>query len=653
MSIAKMKQIHLIALQRDRDALMAKLLHVGCLEVNEPTAIISDSAWTEFLHREGAQTAQRKAELSELTAAMDALQKYAPQKTKLFSPKPEISEKDFLDEAALRAALENARAINAHLREVTRLTAQETRLQADRLALEPWKTLDLPLDCSGTRTTEILLGTLPTGADFDALKNALSQAVPEAEALLVSENKEQKYMMAFTLKGLTDKVLETLRSFGFAYTQLKDLHGTVQENLDRIAGELKTLGQQREQELQAVRDFGPSQAEGRVCIDRLQQQLSREETVERLMVDDTILYLGGWVPEADVPRLTGVLSEFDCAFDLADPPAEDYPEVPVKLNNNKLTSPLNMVTEMYSLPAYGSLDPNPLMAPFFILFYGIMMADMGYGMLMMIGSLLALKKMKVTGGAHHFAALLGLCGISTFIVGLLTGSFFGDFIPQVAKIVNPNTTLTALPSVFTPLTDTVAILIGALCLGFIQVITGMIISVVKKCRDGQAMDAVFNEVAWWLMIAGVALLVLKIGAGKIVLILGAADLVVGQFVTKKKVGAALGGLLGAVYNGVTGLFSDILSYSRLMALMLSGSIISTVFNTLGAVADNLIVFVIISMLGNALNFALNLLGCYVHDLRLQVLEFFGRFYEDGGRPYRPFAMNTKYVNIIKEEQEND
>ena len=167
------------------------------------------------------------------------------------------------------------------------------------------------------------------------------------------------------------------------------------------------------------------------------------------------------------------------------------------------------------------------------------------------------------------------------------------------------------------------------------------------------MDAVFNEVAWWLMIAGVALLVLKIGAGKIVLILGAADLVVGQFVTKKKVGAALGGLLGAVYNGVTGLFSDILSYSRLMALMLSGSIISTVFNTLGAVADNLIVFVIISMLGNALNFALNLLGCYVHDLRLQVLEFFGRFYEDGGRPYRPFAMNTKYVNIIKEEQEND
>lgn len=346
MSIAKMKRIHLIALQRDRDALMAKLLHVGCLEINEPTAILSDSAWTEFLHREGANTAERKAELNELNAAMDALQKYAPQKTKLLAPKPEISEKDFLDGKALDKALVNARTVNAHLREMTRLTTQETRLQADRLALEPWRSLDLPLDCTGTRSTEILLGTLPSSVDFSALQNALAQSVPEAEAMLIFENKEQKYMMAITLKALTDKVLETLRAFGFAYTQIKDLHGTVQENLDRIAGETQTVVQQREQELQAVRDMGPSQKDGRLCLDRLNQQLSREETIERLMGDDTILYLDGWAPEADVPALTQVLNEFDCAYDLADPPEEDYPEVPVKLNNSKLTSPLNMVTEM-------------------------------------------------------------------------------------------------------------------------------------------------------------------------------------------------------------------------------------------------------------------------------------------------------------------
>jgi V/A-type H+-transporting ATPase subunit I len=107
--------------------------------------------------------------------------------------------------------------------------------------------------------------------------------------------------------------------------------------------------------------------------------------------------------------------------------------------------------------------------------------------------------------------------------------------------------------------------------------------------------------------------------------------------------------VGIVYNGVTGYFSDILSYARVMALMLSGAVIAQVFNTLGTVTGNVITFVIISLIGNALNFALNLLGCYVHDLRLQCLEFFGRFYVEGGRPFKPLSVNTKYVDIIKEE----
>ena len=112
----------------------------------------------------------------------------------------------------------------------------------------------------------------------------------------------------------------------------------------------------------------------------------------------------------------------------------------------------------------------------------------------------------------------------------------------------------------------------------------------------------------------------------------------------------LGTLLGTVYNGVTGIFSDVLSYSRLMALMLSGSIIASVFNTLGTTVNNVVVFIVIAIIGNTLNFALNILGCFVHDLRLQCLEFFGKFYKDGGKAFRPLAVNTKYVDIMKEEQ---
>ena len=152
-----------------------------------------------------------------------------------------------------------------------------------------------------------------------------------------------------------------------------------------------------------------------------------------------------------------------------------------------------MVTEMYSLPAYGSLDPNPLMAPFFILFYGIMMADMGYGLLMILAGLLITKKYHPKGTAGNLFGLLTLCGGSTFIMGAITGGFFGDFLTQLFALTGVSNDF-ALPALFTPLNDTMMILVGAMCLGFVQIITGMAISFVKKLKHGQIMDAVWEEV---------------------------------------------------------------------------------------------------------------------------------------------------------------
>ena len=308
---------------------------------------------------------------------------------------------------------------------------------------------------------------------------------------------------------------------------------------------------------------------------------------------------------------------------------------------------MNMVTEMYSLPAYDGVDPNPLMAPFFILFYGIMLADMGYGVLMIIIALLILGKKKPRRGMRNFFELLLWCGVSTTVWGAITGGFFGDMPLQIAKIINPETTWTGLPSLFTPLNDTIMILLGAMALGVVQIITGMAISFVEKCKAGDVFGAVFEEGTWWVIFAGGALAALGIGsvAGvPVVLVIGGVMLFIGSARGKKGFGIFTG-FVGAIYNGVTGYFGDILSYSRLMALMLAGSVIAQVFNTIGAIAGNLIVFLIISIAGNALNFALNLLGCFVHDLRLQCLEYFGKFYKDGGKPFRPLEINTKFVNV--------
>ncbi|MBR5741887.1 MAG: V-type ATP synthase subunit I, partial [Firmicutes bacterium] len=231
-------------------------------------------------------------------------------------------------------------------------------------------------------------------------------------------------------------------------------------------------------------------------------------------------------------------------------------------------------------------------------------------------------------------------GISTFVFGALTGGFMGDFIPQFAKIAFGKDI--ALPALFSPLDSITTILIGSMALGVVQIVTGMAISVVLKCKKGQFLDAFFGEITWWVVFAGLALMVLKVTP--YVLYAGIALVVIGPLVQGKGFGK-ITGIFSSIYSNVTGYFGDILSYSRLMALMLSGCVIAQVFNTLAALFGSVIPFVIVALIGNLFNMALNILGCFVHDLRLQCLEFFNKFYEDGGKPFEPLENRTKYVDI--------
>ena len=646
MSIVKMKRLRLIALSRDRDELLSSLLHAGCVEVSEPPADLADP----LLRRDKARVAEAKSELAELKQALSVLRRQAPQKEGLLTPRQVVRERDLLDHGAMAAALEKARTVNDHAKAAGQCSARETRLNAELQSLRPWEACDLPLNEAGTRCVAVLLGTVPSAVDFDAMAGAVSEAAEASQVTLLSADGQQQCLEVLVHRSQEGAALEALRSYGFSLPQFKDASGTARDNVRRLEEEMEAVRAQRQAELDAIRAMGPETGALKLCVDQVQQVLATEETKERILAGGSILCLDGWVDEPNVSKLEQALAAFDCAWELTDPAPEEYPKVPVKLQNGPLTRCMNMVTEMYALPVYGTVDPNPLMAPFFILFYGIMMADMGYGLLMVLGAVFMIKKMRARGGMRNFAELLFYCGISTFVIGALTGGFFGDFLPQLASIINPDTTFTALPALFTPLEDTMAILVGSLVLGFIQIITGQVVSFVKKAQDGHLWDGVWDEGPWWMIYLGVGLLALGVGnvAGyPVVLIVGILMLAYGSTRNSKGIGK-VGAFVGAVYNGATGIFGDVLSYARLMALMLSGSIIASVFNTLGAITGNVITFVLIAMVGNALNFALNLLGCYVHDLRLQCLEFFKTFYQDGGKPFRPLAINTKYVDIKEE-----
>ena len=640
MAIVKMKKLRVMAMAGQKEELLRQLLRLGCVEISEPDSKLADPAWAALLQRGTSHLVNKKSEIADVDTALAAIKKYAQLKDGLFIKRRPISEKDFLDTGTADQAKEAAQKIGDLLRSLTQLQGDETRLQTRWAGLLPWKSLDMPLELEGTTYTRFRLGVCPGSTDIGQVKTELGASGAAAELYEISGDKQQKYLLLISLRADEEAALEVLRPHGFSVVTIPDTTGTAADNIARLDAQIAENEKQQSVAVDAIVKSAGARNALRLYADRLTAEAAEETNAERLMTDGTILFFEGWVPAEKLSKVEKLLTSMDCAWEASDPTEDEISQVPVLLKNNWLTRPLNMVTEMYSLPAYDNVDPNPLMAPFFILFYGIMMADMGYGLLMILASVLITRAYRPKGTAGHLFALMGLCGVSTFIMGAITGGFFGDFLTQVVLLTTGKDF--ALPALFTPLDDTLMILVGAMCLGFVQIVTGMVISLVQKVKKGQVMDAVWEEITWFVVFAGIGLMVL--GVTNIVLYVGLVMVVAGPVITGKGLGK-ITGIFGSLYNHVTGYFGDILSYSRLMALMLAGSVIAQVFNTLGAIPGNIVVFIIISMAGNALNFALNLLGCYVHDLRLQCLEYFGKFYEDGGKPFRPLAVNTKFVDI--------
>ena len=650
MAIVKMKGLRLLAMRSDREALLELLQGMGCVEIDEPDQ--DPQTWQGLLSQLGSQTlsrpdgqalSQAREDLQAAQRALAVLKRHGDKGRGLLAPRPRLTRQQLFDgeeqgKQAVQQVLEADRQLAA-------LEAQHSKLLTQRAALAPWLELNIPLDTASTQEMVVQFGTVTAGVELEHVQRAVEGASELAQLTQANVDRDVRYCLLVCHTSAQEEVLQALRDFGWFRMNLSGWTGTAKENDQRIARELEQNEQESAQAEQQLAQMTSLAEPIRQAADRASVRINREEGRSRLLDTEKTFLLEGWVPAENWPQLESQLKNYPCAWELRDPTEEEYPKVPVKLKNNWFTRPLSMVTEMYSLPAYNGLDPNPLMAPFFILFYGIMMADMGYGLLMMIASVVVLKKSRPRAGMHNFFALLGLCGVSTFIMGALTGGFFGDFISQLLKLINPESTFVWFwPTLFTPLEDTMMILVGAMALGFVQILVGMAISFVKKLRRGQVMDAIWEEVTWWVVFAGLALAIL--GVTNLVIILGGVMVVAGPILTEKGFGK-ITGIFGSLYNHVTGYFGDILSYSRLMALMLAGSVIAQVFNTLGAIPGNVVIFIIISMLGNALNFALNLLGCYVHDLRLQCLEYFNKFYEDGGKPFRPMKLDTNYYDVVK------
>ncbi len=634
-----MKHLRLLGMESEREALLKAMQDMECVEISSidgsEEALKSGFAKPDDKALMSAQEASRA-----YRTALASLDRFAPEKKGMFRKRQGVSRAAFFSAESEENARTAAETINKDTRRLGEIESERTKNEALRATLAPWLTVDAPLG-GADGALAVFFGTVGLNVTDDALKalaDSLDRLLTWQQA---SSDRSLRYLLVMCHGSVKERALSALRDLGFSTVSFRGMTGTAKENDKALAENLAALEKERQEIEQRIAGLGGKREALLEASDRAAIALRREEAKSRLVGTDKVFLLEGWLPADRCAALEKALKPFTCAIETREPTEDEYPQVPVQLKNNKLTRPLNMVTEMYSLPAYGTLDPNPLMAPFFILFYGIMMADMGYGLLMMIASVIISKKYRPKGTSGELFSLLGLCGISTFIMGALTGGFFGDFLTQLVAIVSTGTVF-ALPKLFDPLDDLTMILIGSMALGMVQIVTGMAISLIEKCKRKKFLDAFFEEITWWIVFIGIALLAL--GKGAAVLYVGCALVLLGPIVQGKGWGK-LTGVFGSLYNHVTGYFGDILSYTRLMALMLAGSVIAQVFNMLAAMPGNVIAFIIISMLGNAMNFGLNLLGCYVHDLRLQCLEFFNKFYVDGGKPFRPMTLDTEYVDL--------
>ena len=391
---------------------------------------------------------------------------------------------------------------------------------------------------------------------------------------------------------------------------------------------------------------------------------------QKLAATESCVLLTGWIPVEKSEKVKHALHHLNCAYDLTDPAEDEEP--PILLKNNGYASNFEWVVGMYSYPKYGTYDPTFIMSIYYFVIFGLMFADVGYGLLLILGAFLGVKFMKLSPGMKRMFTMFGYCGIACVILGAVFGGWFGDLpyaimttymgyeSAEAAKAAAPifngvTLTLNGEPLSLNPLENPIPFLIISLAMGLIHILGGMAVKFYLLCREGKIFSAIFDIGSYWILFGGIGLIFVDSTVGLAVTVMGVLMIVLTQGREKKNIFAKLVFGLKGLYDLIS-YASDLLSYSRILALGLAAGVMAQVFNLLGTLGGptipGFILLILVMLIGHGLNMAINILGAFVHTCRLQYLEFFSRFYEDGGTPFDPALPSEKYSTAESEKTKN-
>jgi len=649
MAILEMKKLSLAAPESERELLISELMRLGCVEISEPdmnSSEIEELYSNSLISYDTASVEELLSKRDVISKAISLLDRYAPVKKPMFSPKTGVREFAMFDLDAAATAVDVAGEIITLGEIIDKKTSEINSFENKKNGLEPWRSLDISLDFYNS-AIEIWYGIVPLYISEEQLRSEASEAVPASAIWEIFADKSQRYVAATVYKGDAAEFAQILRQLNFARQSFAEYKGLVSENISLLAQKAESLKVERAEAEERMKTFKDKATMLEQTYDALTNDIGRQNIRRNLLKSKTMFFMSGWLPKEAVTIAENVFKRFDCAYEFESPKATD--DVPVALRNGKLSEPFSDITAMYGMPAYNSyIDPTAEMAFFYFMAFGIMLSDAAYGIMLALGCFFILKKKKPTGSSKKMLTMFMFCGISTIIWGLLFGGFFGNSVALISSGLFGKEI--SLPHLIDPIAEPMKMMIVSYVFGAAQIFTAMFLDGLRRIKRKDYLGAVFGVYAWYVLFAGIGLMFLLPPIGKYVAIAGALMVMFGGSLGKKGLGKITGGLL-ALYN-ISGYFSDLLSYSRLLALCLSTTVVATVFNTMGSLMGfsffGTIFFFIVFIIGHVFNFALNLLGSYVHTSRLQYIEFFGRFYEGGGRMFAPLKLETKYVDIIKE-----
>ncbi len=451
-------------------------------------------------------------------------------------------------------------------------------------------------------------------------------------------------------KTYKNEALNILNEYGFKEEELpiddklmNDYLNDLEINIEEIAGRILALEAKMNEfctELPNLRLLGD-----KLLNQKLQKSINYETT-------ETSIYIEGWIKEKDKTIFEETIKNSTDIYtlELNEPKEDDL--VPTVTNNNKIVKNFESITNMYSVPSYNEIDPNPTMAFWYWLIFGIMMGDVGYGLIMLVACGLFLKLKKPRGGTKQLLSIFFYCGIPTIISGMIFGSFFGfsvDFLNFIGNIFGQTW------NSFDPVSNPLPLLIFGVGLGAVHMVCGLVIKTFQSIRMKSYLE-IIAPISWIFVLCSIPVIVLNMTIGLIFFGIAMFGVMIGSAIIKKGVLGKLSGGFGGLY-GITGYLSDLLSYARIAALSLSSAVIGFAMNLLAdmvRIDGNWILYIIglflgalVFLVGHVFNFVMGMLSAYVHDGRLQYIEFFGKFYEGGGYEFKPLKIEVNYLNNVE------